>query len=238
MTIDGSLATASAMAALEKRLDVATANLAGLQKSGYMWRQASTKSVGSAFEQEMGLAPSLVQTDVKLLFTPGMPVANGNPLSLALKGDGFFEVTGPDGPLYTRNGDFVLSKGGQLTTRQGFEVASSSSRLKVDPAGGTTSMTDRGEVTQAGQTIGRVKVVSFESPEKLEAVSDTLFRAPGGLAPQIDPAPEMVAGHLERPIQGVIDGLVEMVSIQRAYESAQRAAKAIDDATMNRIRNS
>ena len=238
MTIDGNLAAASAMAALEKRLEVATSNLAGVQKAGYQWRQAVTRTVSSAFESELGLPPSLVRTDVKTSFAPGMPVANANPLSLALKSEGFFEVTGKDGPLYTRNGDFVVASDGTLTTRQGFEVVAASGRLKADPSGGPVAMNALGELSQAGRALGRVNVVTFDTPERLEAVSDTMFRAPESLRPDPVAAPEAVAGHLERPVQGVIDGLIEMVSVQRAYEAAQRAARAIDDASMNRIRQS
>jgi len=238
MTIDGNLAAASAMAALEKRLEVATTNLAGVQKAGYQWRQATTRTEASAFERELGLPPSLVKTDVSTSFVPGMPVANANPLSLALKSEGFFEVKNKDGALYTRNGDFVLAADGTLTTRQGFEVVGASGRLKADPSGGTVEMNDLGELVQAGRALGRVNVVAFDAPERLEAVSDTMFRAPAALAGTPIATPEAVAGHLERPVQGVIDGLIEMVSVQRAYEAAQRAARAIDDAAMNRIRQS
>jgi flagellar hook-basal body protein len=144
MTIDGNLAAAGAMAALEKRLEVATTNLAGVQKAGYQWRQATTRTEASAFERELGLPPSLVKTDVSTSFVPGMPVANANPLSLALKSEGFFEVKNKDGALYTRNGDFVLAADGTLTTRQGFEVVGASGRLKADPSGGTVEMNDLG----------------------------------------------------------------------------------------------
>src|SRR5271156_1406174 len=55
-------------------------------------------------------------------FSQGALQPTGNPLDLALSGKGFFQVTGPSGPLYTRNGSFVLSPTGVLSTGEGYPV--------------------------------------------------------------------------------------------------------------------
>lgn len=228
--MDDSLASVAAgLNALERRLDVAARNLAGGRTPGFVPKLVTTRSFEGEFVD--ALRGGLVTAEEGLDLAPGELVPSSNPLAVALRGQGYFEVATPDGKAYTRGGDFEIVDG-KLATRAGYAVQGDAGDLALVPGGGRPRLSPDGTVLQDGAPLGRLKVVAFKRPALLEAVGDTLLRP----KENADAEPEVVAdaafapGMIEIPAANAVSGLVEMITVHRSYDAAQRAATSIHEA--------
>src|ERR1700682_4059875 len=125
------------MLANQRQLDVVSNNLANVSSTGFKRAVAPTTDVGyqagltapvgpgGANVRLVGVGQGTHIADVTNEFMPGALQATGNSLDAALQGDGFFQVTMPDGtPGFTRDGTFGLDAGGTLVTTGGLPVQS------------------------------------------------------------------------------------------------------------------
>ncbi len=230
----GMLHTAAAMKILEQRLDYSTANLAHAHTPGYKTRSPSAKSFDEAMNSGR-VKPT--RNEAVVDFSQGIFVGDdGNPLSSAIAGDGFFSVDTPGGEAFTRNGDFTLDAAGQLTTRAGYAVLGEQGPIVASPKDGKVTIDASGAVMQNGSAVGKLRITDFDKKDQLVAVSDTMFRAPSGAGPKAVVAPKILPGHLEYPNHDAVTGLVEMISIHRGYDTASRAMQTIADSIQQRLR--
>jgi flagellar basal-body rod protein FlgF len=144
----------------------------------------------------------------------------GNPLDVAIHGDGYFVVETPAGNRYTRNGHFRLNEEGVLVNTDGRPVLTSDGD-KIE-----TQITDtRVEISRTGQiytdagAIGQLAVVNFQNPQELKKVSNTLFSSKQ--QPEPVEQPHVVQGKLELSnVQPIIE-MTRMIDIHRSYEKAK-----------------
>jgi flagellar basal body rod protein FlgG len=235
MSDDPSMIAATAMAGLERQLDLAAKNLANGRVPGFHSRVSATKS----FESELGDSEQrLVETEESISFEQGVIVADeGNPLSVAIEGPGFFEVDTPDGTAYTRSGDFTLDSQGTLVTRAGYAVRGAGALIRVTPGLGDVSIDQDGAVKQGDTEIGRLRLLDFAAKEHLEPVSDTLFRALPGAGPVAVESPTFKPQALEYANETAITSLVDLIKIHRQFDATQRVLQSIDDLYQQRIRS-
>lgn len=153
------------------------------------------------------------------LDTRGGPVrATGRDTDLALMDRGFFVIQTEAGERFTRNGSFLVDAAGQLTTADGKLVLGDGGAIKLD--GESFNIQTDGQVIVDGNPMGRLKVVDFEDPSRLENLGGTLLKNPEDMSPQEVPPAEIVMaqGHLEGSNVNPIDTLVAMITAQRAFE--------------------
>jgi flagellar basal-body rod protein FlgF len=161
-------------------------------------------------------------------YAQGSLRTTGNSLDLALAGKGFFSVEGPSGPLYTRNGNFRLDSGGRLVTADGYAVHGVAGALTLD-ASSPVEISTGGEITQAGQPVGKLAVADFP-PADLAKQGANYFRtldpnqAPGAAA-----GASVVQGKLEDSNAGAAEGAVRLVGVMRQFEMLQKAAQIGND---------
>jgi len=150
--------------------------------------------------------------------------ATGSPLDLALSGRGFFAVNGPNGPLYTRNGNFRLSADGRLVTSDGYAVRSDQGAPLSIAGTLPVQVSADGTVSQDGAVIGRLEVVDFTSTAGLTKQGNNYFRA-AGPAQTLSPASgtTIEQGHLEASNTGSAEAAVRLVGVMRQFEMLQRA---------------
>src|SRR5579862_1390213 len=134
--IPGLYSAASALNGLAQNHDIVAQNLAHATTPGYRRR-------GLAFETAQGAANNQAAgrlgTQVSKLysdFSSGSMQYTGNPLDVAVHGDSFFVLAGPNGPLYTRNGTFELNAKGVLQSKSGFAVQGISGPITIPPNAG------------------------------------------------------------------------------------------------------
>lgn len=216
---------------LERRMDVAANNLANISTSGFkadavIFEEADNTSAHAddrpndiRFVRDVGVLRDMSQ---------GPIASTGNPFDVAIEGDGFFMVEGPNGPLYTRDGAFTLTGEGKLVTSDGHAVLSSGGApIVLDPQGESPSIGRDGAIRVAGVEAGRIGVASFATPSALSKVGDNLWSAQGQ-------TPGEFSGVV---VQGAIEGsnvrpvleLTRLIEISRAYESAAKLVSNADE---------
>jgi len=173
------------------------------------------------------------------IFTEGTLTNTGNPVDLAIQGDGFFQVTLPDGSVrYTRDGSFRLNASGALVTSDGF-LLSPSINIPNDALSiaigtdGTVSVTTTG--TAAPQTVGTIQVARFPNEAGLSSEGRNLFSQTGASGAPTTGQPGqngtglLQQGFLEQSNVDVVQELVNLILAQRAYEFNTRAVKVSDE---------
>jgi flagellar basal-body rod protein FlgF len=235
MSTDPSMIAASALAGLERQLDLCAQNLANARLPGFHSRVTATKS----FASELGESEQkLVKTEESIAFGRGVILPDhGNQLAVAIEGPGFFEVETPDGAAYTRSGDFTLDSQGTLVTRSGHPVRGAGAAIRTTPGLGEASIDQAGVVTQGGTEIGRLQLLDFAEKGFLEPVSDTMFRALPGAVPSTVEKPGFKPQHLEYSDETAVTSLVDLIKIHRQFDATQRVLQSITDSYQQRIRS-
>ncbi|QNK74365.1 flagellar basal-body rod protein FlgG [Variovorax sp. PAMC28562] len=240
------------MEAQQTQLDVISHNLANVSTTGFKRASAvfedlmyqNLRQVGAnSTEQsqlptglQLGLGVRTVATSRS--FTQGSMQQTNNQLDLAIKGNGFFQVTQPDGTMgYTRDGSFQVDAQGRLVTAAGLPVANG---ITV-PAGATNvSIATDGAVSAtlsgqaAPQTIGTLAIANFVNPAGLEPRGENLYAEtaasgqPQGGTAGTNGLGTVMQGFLETSNVNVVQELVSMIQTQRAYEMNSKAIQTSD----------
>jgi flagellar basal-body rod protein FlgF len=217
---------------LQQRLDATANNLANAATTGF-------KADGMVFEMlvKQPASAAAAPRDVRFVRDAGLmrdmsqgPVTRtGSPLDVAIEGDGFFIVKGPDGQsAYTRDGAFTLSADGTLVTKDGRPVLSATgSPVVFDAQGGVPSIDADGTVRVEGVEAGQIGLKKFADPSALEKIGDNLYAAAG--QQPLDSDSRIVQFALEGSNVRPVVELTRLIEISRAYESAARIVKNGDD---------
>jgi len=215
------------MLAHERRMDQIANNLANVDTAGY-------KKEDITFWEMMFKAADhrpRVGKALKLLTNheQGSAKQTDNPLDFAISGDGYFKIQTPAGVRYTRNGNFTLNSQGQLSTFDGNLVLGE---------GGPIVLTDQnihvgrdGLIIAAnGEQLNRLGLATFADPNSLDKEGANLFRPKEGAA-QEQPVerPDIKQGYLEGANVNIVSELTEMIDLQRAYQSQQKAIQTSDE---------
>jgi flagellar basal-body rod protein FlgF len=221
----------SAQQVLQKRMDTTANNLANLTTAGFKAERPVMREI-----TERPAAASEAPTDVTFVdawtlqrdFSAGPIEMTGNPLDVAVDGDGFFVVQTQAGPAYTRDGRFALGPGGELVTHSGDPVMGEGGPITLDAEAGEVTIGKDGAISQNNQTIGKLQVVVFDKPEQLEKMGGNLWKA-NGIASH---APERVAvtpGAVEGSNVNAVSELTQMIEISRSYESVSKMISQSDE---------
>jgi flagellar basal-body rod protein FlgG len=171
-------------------------------------------------------------------FSQGSLQQSGNPLDVAIKGNGFFQVQMPDGTTaYTRDGAFQLDAAGALVTSAGYAVLPG---INVPAAALAVNIAEDGTVSAqmpaqtAPQVLGQLQLASFINPAGLESKGGNLYgetAASGGPntgAPNTASLGGLQRGFIEGSNVNVVEELVSMIATQRAYELNSKAIQTSD----------
>ena len=190
--------------------------------------------VETAFETELGLAfdrygarggaASVID------FQPGFLEKTDNRLDVGLDGPGFLAVVGEAGEtLYTRSGALSTGADGSLRSRDGFPVLGEGGRpLFLNPDGEAPTIRPDGEIVQGETPVGRLRLVEFDAPYPLEAAGTAYWRTTAGAIPRDAGSTSVRQGFREQSNVDPTKELVEMMSVFRNFESAQKALTTID----------
>lgn len=169
-------------------------------------------------------------------FEAGPLQQTNNPLDVAVTGDAFFVVNGPDGPLYTRNGAFIVDQNGSLRTRGGgYQVSGQGGPINLPADAGPITIGPDGSVSTNGAQVGQLRLARFAQPETLRRVGTTLFE---GDAPQTPPpgSVRVEQGYREGSNVQPVHEMVQMLVGMRYYEAAAKALQSLSDAVAQNTR--
>ena len=240
------------MEAQQMQLDVISHNLANVSTTGYKRETAvfedlmyqNLRQVGSNSSDQsqlptglhLGLGVRVVATS--RTFSQGTIQQTSNNLDVAIQGNGFFQITLPDGSInYTRDGAFQIDATGRLVTAAGLPVANG---ITVPAGAKNISIAADGTVTAnvagntAPQPIGTIALATFINPAGLEPQGQNLFaesvasgQASTGV-PGTNGLGVVTQGFLEASNVNVVQELITMIQTQRAYEMNSKAIQTSD----------
>lgn len=174
--------------------------------------------------------------ELSLNMTDGPVRYTGRALDLAILGPGFMQVmTDSDELLYTRDGQLRVNQDGFLVTGEGLLVMGEAGGIPVGD--GTPRIDTNGRVWSDETLVGTIILWEFEEPGALDRMGGNL------LAPSVGSGEAFVAAqseirpeHLELSNVNVVNEMVNLITIQRAYEANQRMIQAQDE-TLGRLIN-
>lgn len=223
----GYYAAMTGLVARSQALDTAASNLANAQTPGYRAEREYFRSVllgPDASDSQLGQTVNnygLLGGD-RLNLAQGALQQTGNPLDLAIEGQGFFAVQTANGARYTRDGSFHRSQKGLLVTGSDEPVLSVSGQpIAVPP--GKVSVGEDGVLSVAGGAVASVGVFTFPTSTQLTPEGANRYLVPDGVKPA--PAKEFAVhqGAIEAANQDVIQGTMELIMMQRQAEMMQKA---------------
>lgn len=216
---------------LQRRMETAANNLAnvatfGFKAEGMLTEVDARRPARSTdtpsdirFVRDVGLARDMSQGSIS---------HTGEPLDVAIEGEGFFTVQAREGVRYTRDGAFSMDASGQLITQNGDPVLNASgSPIVFDPQGERPQIGADGAISIAGAEVGRLGVAAFADPSAMEKVGDNLWSPKGQASTEF--AGQVVQGALESSNVNPVVQLTQIIEISRAYESAARIVRNGDD---------
>jgi len=227
----GYYAACAGFAAQTQALELVANNLANLGTAGYRGQEATFRSLlagaGTVAWNPLNAAVNDfgVLGGSRIDRASGSLAATGNPLDLAVAGNGFFVVQSAQGAVYTRNGSFHATPTGQLVTGQGDAVLGEQGPITLPP--GTVAVSSDGTVSVDGVVVAKLRVAEFSPDTSLRAVGNATYAAPAGSA--LPAASSSIRqGMLEDSNVSPVDGVVQLISIQRNAEMMQRALTVFD----------
>lgn len=243
---------ASGMMAQQFNLDTISNNLSNVNTTGFRQNQARFQDliyqtlrapgspVGASVVpvgQDVGLGVKVASSEK--IFTQGSLRQTDNPLDIAIEGDGFFQITRPDGTIaYTRDGGFKRDANGSIVTADGYflspqiTVPQNALNVAVGSDGTVTALTP-GQ-TQP-QTLGQISLVRFTNAAGLAPTGKNLFTqtaasgAPVLSQPGLNGAGTLQGGFVENSNVSVVAEMVNMIVAQRAYEANSKAIVTSDE---------
>ena len=240
-------------------MEMIAQNLANVNNTGYKKDALVFKEMMPPFPPDSGLdagknillSPDKSNKNVSYVgitdqytdFSTGGIKKTGGVLDIALDGEGFFKVQTPDGPRYTRNGNFRLNTAKQLVNQNGNQVLDRNDAPVVIDAPGKISIDGEGSISVgnglANTTITNIKLVNFENKKVLEKIGDGQYRNKGLPKDEIEAIDiKTRQGFLESSNVTSVEEMTEMVGTLRIFESYQKIIQSIDsmnDQSVNTI---
>lgn len=217
-------ATAGAVAQ-SNALDATANNIANASTTGFHGDRVTFREALTA-ARSPDLIPVGTST-TRVDSQAGALLPTENPLDLALDGDGYFSVTTPAGPRYTRAGNFQLDATRNLVTADGFAVrGQGGAPINVPPDVRTIAVSADGTVSADGAEIGKLELARF-TPTQMKREGGSLFSATG--RPLTGDPPKVRSGMLESSNVNVMRGVVDLVKVSRTYEALMKMIQGYHD---------
>jgi len=229
----GLYAAFSGWLARSEALDTAASNLANAGTQGFRaereyFRSALMGPNASGDQLDSTINDFGVLGGSQLDLGQGALTTTGNPLDIAIEGQGFFAVQTKNGVRYTRDGSFQRSRTGLLITASGEPVLDPRGRPIHVPDGDVTIGAD-GVISVGGAVSGTIAVFQFSSANALMPEGANRFVPVGGVKPKLSTSAMLHQGALEGSNQNVIEGTLDLILAQRQAEMMQKALVLFDN---------
>ncbi|MCB2147975.1 MAG: flagellar basal-body rod protein FlgF [Deltaproteobacteria bacterium] len=241
--MSGGMYLAAAGALVQQlRLEVLANNVANISTIGYKGDQSifripeetDPQTFPTSIEGIQSLSPYAPPFSTVIDFSQGAIRQTGNPLDVAINGDGFFSIQTPDGVQYTRQGSFTLNAEGVLVTPDGYPVLGEGGEISLEE--GTVEIDMEGAVYVDGDEVGRLRITDFPNTDTLKKAGNGRFV--GSDASISGKRPEnttLSQGYLETGNVNPVRAMTEMIETSRAFEAYQKVIQSADEATSKSI---
>lgn len=208
--------------------NVANAEVTAYRRQVPVQTASFAELVGSAGQDDVGSNVAALSNTPAIDRRAGTLKTTGEPLNLALEGDGYFVLQGAGGGgvLYTRRGDFHVSADGVLTAPSGEAVLGASGPIVIGT--GTPSVEADGTVRIGDDVIDQLQVMHFADEAKLQYLGNGLYADAGGAAPSDSGYAIVRQGFLESSNVAPVAEMVQLMETMRHFEAAQRFVRGYD----------
>jgi flagellar basal-body rod protein FlgG len=238
--------------AQQTRMTVTANNLANINTTGFKKDRAVFQDLMYQVERQVGaqntqegrlptglnLGTGVRTVSTQKIQTEGNLTQTGGSLDVAIQGRGFFQILRPDGTLgYTRDGTFNLNEQGQMVTPNG-NLLQPNVSIPNDALSITIGEDGTVSVQQPGQAqptqVGTIQLADFINPAGLQPIGNNLFLetassgAPTTGIPGLNSLGTTLQGFLESSNVNMVEELVNMIEVQRAYEMNTKSISTSD----------
>lgn len=230
----------------QKRLDVIANNLANSATAGYKKEGVTSQSFDDVLtikirdeseewkkryigDMSLGVKIGEVYTE----YDQGSLRDTGGTYDLAIDGKGFFKVNVTDmagitHTRYTRAGQFHITQDGYITDVNGNHLQSDAGDLKVSTDTASVAIDESGNVYEDGVVTDTITLTDFEDYDYLKKFGETYYEPVRG-AEEKEAAGVIRQGYIEQSNVNVVNEMVNMITITRAYEAGQKVIKSMDN---------
>jgi len=211
------------------KMRVAANNISNINTSGYKAGSTVTQSAGPGF----GAATTAIKTDT----SQGFPVFTGNSLDLAIQGEGYFQVTTPDGRTgYTRNSALGKDSQGRLTDSAGniltpqITVPSNATSVTIGQDGSVKAVVNGSETV-----LGTIELARFNNPAGLTQAGGNIYFESSDSGQAVTGSPgagglgSLMPGSVESSNVDLTQEIVNMIIAKHGYSANAKAIKASDE---------
>lgn len=228
---------ATGMIAQQTQIDMTSKNISNINTIGYKKQRAEFADLMSPAGIEVGLG--VRPTAIAKMFTQGNFKETGNPLDMAITGNGFFQIQLPDGTTaYTRNGSFKLDNAGNVVNSDGYKllpkivIPENVTKISIGVDGIV-------KVIQAGATamtqVGQIELSNFVNPAGLRGLGDNNYINTGASGDPINSTPglnrlgQTRQQFVEMSTVQLVEEMTDLIAGQRAYEANAKAIVTSDE---------
>ena len=224
---------------LQRELDIVGNNIANADTAGFKVESLmlATQPQAPAVTLD-GPKPVkfVMDTGVARDFSQGGLHRTNNDLDLGIDGPGFFQISSPDGPRFSRDGRFRLDATGKLSTQAGYPVLDDGGgEIVIDPEKGPVAIAQDGTISQGQERVGKVGIVKFDTLSALEKTGDNLLKNSSNQSPQPAPDTAVRQGMLEGSNVNPISEITRMMDVTRTYESVAKMMDSNADLSLRSI---
>lgn len=245
--------SATGLRAQQLNLDVIANNLANVSTYGFKRSRADFQDLVYQTFREPGsmtgpnamlptggqIGMGVAAGSTTIVNTQGTILTTGSDYDIAIRGEGYFRVLLPDGTLaYTRAGGFSIDGNGRLVTSEGYavqpEIIIPPNRTGISiGADGQVSVTLPGQPN--AQPVGVIQLTTFLNPAGLRAIGGNLFQPTQASGPpqDLNPGTQGAGTLLHRAVEAsnvdVVEEMVRMIILQRAYDTNSKVIQAADE---------
>jgi len=224
----------SAQVSLQKRMETLANNLANASTVGFRGEHTKFESVLSDAASESVAFSSTGDTYIKR--DAGPLIRTDNPLDIAVRGDAWFGIQTPAGPVYTRDGRMQITAAGDLQSINGYPILDvGGAPIAIDPGAGPMQIGSDGMITQNNQQIGAVGLFTIDARAKLSRYENS------GVIPDTPAAPALdfsrvgvVQGYVEGANVNPMSEMSQLIMVSRTFEavssSISQSSDSLDEA--------
>lgn len=228
----------SGMLTQQRHLNVVGNNLVNISTAGFKESRYTATTFDDVMYSRVGNKEKIyteigrqsyirANSEISVIYDQGIPEPTEIPLDFAIMGEGFFAIQDPEGEIaYTRSGSFSLDDEGYLCypgvgrvlDPDGQEIVLTTDKLDVDSQGNI--------FTENGGYLGQVGVYTFDDMDALEQNGQGFFIGDGAQPAENQ---QILWKYLERSNVDMVRQMTEMLTCQRALQSAASVSKMYDE---------
>ncbi|MEZ5359444.1 MAG: flagellar basal-body rod protein FlgF [Candidatus Zixiibacteriota bacterium] len=231
--LKGLYQAASGMIPQVKKQEITANNIANATTPGYKKDATFIKELDAATKATLPTRSDWERPMIDQIYTDysqGTFNKTGNPLDVAIQGEGFFILETIDGALrqYSRNGSFMVDTEGFLVTSDGLRVIGDGGPVTIGD-GSDVLIDETGQVLVDDNVVAQLSVVDFEDKNELKKNGDSTFV----VGEEVEPIPSadysVRQGYLEQANINVVKEMVEMIVTMRHFEAASKIIQTQDE---------